>query len=98
MEFFQGVVVGVRNIKGEFDLNPGMQVDVIAKVDDEHIEFLEQNKEVISQLARIKQFEISKEPHIPKGCASFVCEGCEFYVPLEGVIDFQKELERLVKK
>ncbi|GAB6887451.1 valine--tRNA ligase [Desulfothermus okinawensis JCM 13304] len=97
MEFFQGVVVGVRNIKGEFDLNPGMQVDVIAKVDDEHIEFLEQNKEVISQLARIKQFEISKEPHIPKGCASFVCEGCEFYVPLEGVIDFQKELERLVK-
>ncbi len=98
MEFFQEVVVGVRNIKSEFELSPGQWVDVVAKVDMDHLQFLEQNKEVISQLARIKDFVMDTNPEVPKGCASFVSKGCEFYVPLEGVIDFNKELLRLEKQ
>ncbi len=98
MRFLQDVVVGVRNIKSEFELNPGTKVDVIAKVDDKHNSFLEENREIISQLARIEKFEISTEPDVPKSCASFVSEGCEFYVPLEGVIDFDKEVLRLNKQ
>lgn len=98
MKFFQDVVVGVRNIKSEFELAPGQFVDLIGKVNKEHLEFLEENKEILKQLARVNNITLSDEPNIPKGCASFVVEGDEFFVPLGGLIDFNKELDRLNKQ
>ncbi len=98
MKFFQDVVIGVRNIKSEFELSPGQFVDVIGKVDKEHLEFLHQNKEIVKQLARVNNLILSDNPEIPKGCASFVVEGCEFFVPLGEIINFNKELERLNKQ
>ncbi len=98
MKFFQDVVIGVRNIRAEFDMNPGQKVKLIAKSAGEEERFLMENKGVIISLARLEELVIEGAPSIPEGCASYVAGKSEFYIPLGGVIDFAKETERLNKQ
>ncbi len=99
MEFFQNVVVGVRNIRSEFEMNPGQRLSLIGVCRGEEKTFLEQNRDVIVSLARLKGITLQEEENnIPRASASYVVGKSEFYVPLEGLIDFKKELQRLEKQ
>ncbi len=98
MKFFQEVVIGVRNIRSEFDMNPGQRVKLIAKTKGEEKRFLEENKEIVISLARLEDMTIEDSPTIPEASASYVAGKSEFYIPLEKIIDFKREAERLDKQ
>ena len=100
MNYIIEVISGVRSIRGETGISPATVLDVAIKVTDPALkDLLEANSAHIRDLARTGQVRfISDDADRPKKCALSVRKGLEVYVPLEGVIDIDKELDRLSKQ
>jgi len=92
------VVVSVRNIRSELNINPAEKLQLKIKSSGERKGFLEENQEVITQLARLQSMEIAPDIDAPRASATAVVKGDEIYVPLEGIVDFEAELSRLEKQ
>jgi valyl-tRNA synthetase len=93
------VISGIRTIRGETGIAPGMQLDVIIHPGDEQARsIIEQHREVISILARLRSLTLSATPERPKASAAAVTSRATAYVLLEGIIDFARETERLQKE
>ncbi len=98
MEFLQGVIVAVRNIRAELGIAPGVPLAAMMRADGEDRDFLMAHETVIAALARVGSLTVAPDLEAPKGCASAVVRGCELFVPLAGVVDFEAELSRLDKE
>jgi len=100
MGYIIEVISGVRSIRGETGISPGVLLDVVIRVDDQKLRgLLQANSVHIRDLARTRQVGfIADEAERPRKCALAVRKGLEVYVPLEGVIDIDKELDRLAKQ
>jgi valyl-tRNA synthetase len=100
MNYIIEVISGVRSIRGETSISPAIVLNVVIKVNDPGLmELLNANSIHIRDLARVGQISfIGNEGERPKKCALSVRKGLEVYVPLEGVIDIDKELDRLSKQ
>jgi valyl-tRNA synthetase len=98
MEFLQGVIVAVRNIRSELGVAPGVPLAVLMRAGSDDQAFLMAHETEIAALARVGTLTVGADIEAPKGCASAVVRGCELYVPLEGVVDFVAELARLDKE
>jgi len=94
MEFLQNIITAVRNIRGEMNIAPSLQLDVFIKtekINDEQLEY-------IKKLVKAKNITIGSKLVKPKASASKVINNCEIYIPLEGIIDIELERNRLQKE
>ena len=98
MLFLQKVISGVRNIRSELGIAPGVKLTLLGRIDGEDKVFLEQHLPYITQLARLKAVELDADLKEPAGCAGFVVKGYEFFVPVKDVVDLEAELKRLSKE
>ncbi len=99
MGFIFDVVSGIRNIRGEMNIQPSMRIKVLALTDDEKDKLLiAENKSVIANLATLERFSFCDTDSVPKSAASSVTGNTTCFVSLEGVIDFEKEIKRLEKE
>jgi len=98
MEFLQGTIVAVRNIRAELGVAPGVPLTVMIRAGGDDRDFLLSHETEIAALARVGSLHVDAGIEPPKGCASAVVRGCELFVPLEGVVDFVAELARLDKE
>ena len=100
MSYIIEVISGVRSIRGETGISPAVVLDVAIRVPDAKLQsLLDANSIHIKDLARVAQVRfIAHESERPKKCALAVRKGLEVYVPLEGIIDIDKETDRLNKQ
>ena len=99
MDLLQETVVSVRNIRGELNINPSLELDVIIRtINDEDRDFFLGHKPMIKLMARVGNLEAGAEVSPPKATASAVIQGNEMFVPLIGAVDFDAELARLDKE
>jgi valyl-tRNA synthetase len=87
------VVRAIRNIRAEFNVPHGKEVEVVLVADRT---FEESYIKVLAKVGRITI--VKKIEEKPEQSASVVISGVEIYVPLAGLIDFEKEKARLVKE
>jgi valyl-tRNA synthetase len=93
------VIAGVRNIRGEMNIAPSLEMEVVVQSEDGNIrETIDQHQDVVSNLAKLKSLAVTGSGERPKSSATAVIEGATIFVSLEGVIDFAKESERLEKE
>jgi len=93
------VVTGIRNVRGEMNIPPSKNLDVVVHVADETIRrHLEEQQEMIVNLARLASFSIAPSGEKPGHAAVSVVGEAMVYVLLEGVIDFAAELARIEKE
>ena len=98
-ESIQKMISAIRNIRAEFNLNPNDDIDLLIKAkDDETANALNDNEWIFRKLQAIDSFEVSAELEKPETSASAVIEGTELFVPLEGLIDLDKERKRIQKE
>lgn len=99
MELLQQTIVSVRNIRGELNIAPSVQLTALIRTNDatEQAFFLE-HQGMIKLLARVGTFEAAPEVSAPKASASAVVGSSELFVPLAGAVDFDAELARLDKE
>jgi valyl-tRNA synthetase len=86
----------VRNIRSEMNIKPSDRVAVHVAASPEMISNFTANEAQIKKLARADSIILGDSLDVPKASAKAVLSGgAEIAVPLEGLIDFDKERERL---
>ena len=99
MALVMEVITGVRNIRGEMNLNPGLKLKVLVKTEDDKIQKTLQDQSLyIKELARVEQLEMGPNIEKPNVSASSVLGGMDLIIPLEGIMDFQEERNRVEKE
>ncbi|MEL7834341.1 valine--tRNA ligase [Fodinibius sp. Rm-B-1B1-1] len=98
-ESIQKMISSIRNIRAEFKLSPNDEIDLIIKAKDkETADALNDNEWIFRKLQSIDTFKVEADLEKPETSASAVIEGTELFVPLEGLIDLDKERERIQKE
>ena len=99
MELLQQAVVSVRNIRGELNISPSLELDALVRTgSDQDKVFFERHEAMIKLLARLKLLQAGADIKAPKASASAVVGSSELFVPLVGAVDFDAEMARLDKE
>ncbi len=99
MQMVMDLILAIRNIRGEMNIAPSMQIRAIVKVETKEIgEHLEKTSGYVRTLARLGELRIGVAETKPKAAATAVIKGAEVYVPLEGILDLTQERDRLQKE
>jgi valyl-tRNA synthetase len=86
----------VRNIRSEMNIKPGERIAVHVAADAGMQKIFAENKAQVLKLARASDLVLGVSLDVPKASAKAVIAGnAEVAIPLEGLIDFEKERERL---
>jgi valyl-tRNA synthetase len=90
------LITKVRNIRAEMNIKPGDRLSIHVAGDDETRSVVAANDAQIKKLARADNIVLAGSLDVPKASARAVLTGnAEIAVPLEGLIDFEKERARL---
>ena len=99
MALIMEVITGIRNIRGEMNLNPGLKLNVLVKTQSsETQQTLKSHGEYVRELARVEKLEAGSNIVKPKVSASSVLGEMDLIIPLEGMMDFQEERNRVEKE
>jgi valyl-tRNA synthetase len=98
MQLIMETINSIRNIRGELNIPPSLEINVLIKAYDKYKELLLGNVTYINTLARTGSLTISEDVTKPKGAAFTSVGTIEVYVPLEGLFDVDKEISRLQKE
>ena len=96
IEWLKGVIIGVRNIRGEMNIPPGKELSVIlANGGERDQERLEKNAPFLKKLAKLSDITwLPAGEQAPVAATALVGE-LEILVPMAGLIDQDAELARL---
>jgi valyl-tRNA synthetase len=98
MSVVMDAVTGIRSIRGELNISPSLELRVAIKTMDSNKEILTKNMAYLVKLAKVKDIEIGKDVQSPKNAATSIKLSMEIFVPLQGLIDVNAEMERLNKE
>ncbi len=100
MEQIMEGIRSIRNIRAEMNVVPSKKAKVIIVASDtEAYTVMQQGLEYFYTLANASEVVLLNEKkNIPQDAMSAVITGAEIYMPLEELIDFEKEIERLQKE
>ena len=81
------------------NLNPGLKLNVLVKTQNDEIQKTLQDQSLyIKELARVEKLEVGPNIEKPNVSASSVLGGMDLIIPLEGIMDFQEERNRVEKE
>ncbi len=99
MNKFIDVTSGIRNIRSSVNLKPKDEIDVKLFTDDHKFaKFLYESRHFLKDLANVKSGTIrNKKNERPKKSASLATTHTEIFIPLEGLIDINEQVNRIKK-
>ncbi|HHY13767.1 MAG TPA: valine--tRNA ligase [Thermoanaerobacterales bacterium] len=100
MDLIMDAIRGIRNIRSEMNVHPSKEAFIIVRTTDNNTEkTLKEGIEYIKGLARVSEMDfIDNTEKSPEKAMTEVISGAEIYIPLEGLLDFDKEIIRLEKE
>jgi valyl-tRNA synthetase len=99
METLIALITSVRNIRSELNVPPQSRPNLYVATGDFATGLLvTDNADQIKRLARVDQILLSETLPVLKSAARGVVSGMEIAVPLQGLIDLDKERERIEKE
>jgi valyl-tRNA synthetase len=99
IEWLKGLILGVRNIRGEMNVAPGKELDLLLRnaAQEDHRRLLE-NDAFLKKLAKLSSVTVlAAGDEAPLSATALVGE-LEVLVPMAGLIDKTAELARLDKE
>jgi valyl-tRNA synthetase len=99
MRLISGIITGIRNIRGEMNISPSLSLAVSAQSQVESTKkTIQQHRDMIINLARLDALSVGHAVERPKSAATVVVDDATIFVSLEGIVDFEKEIQRLEKE
>ena len=98
MMMLQDIISSVRAIRSRMNIPPSKKIELNIKSDEEQTEFIDKNSELIIALARLDSYSAGSSVQKPSKSAAAVIHGMELYIPLEGLVDLDKERLQLNKR
>jgi len=92
----QEQVSAIRNIQSEMGLSPKADLSLhIKTTSQDQADKLQDQSWIFSKFLSVDSLEFNPDLTKPKASASALVKGTEIFVPLEGLIDLDKERERI---
>jgi len=89
-------IMAIRNLRAENKIEPAKKIKAIFVSKKKTL--IKKEAEVVKKLGRLEELVIgSKKTKIDKAISAFV-DGAEIHLPLEGLVDKEKELARIEKE
>ncbi len=99
MNTLQEAVYLTRSIRGEMNIPPDKKLNIIIQTENREIQALfETYQHYILNLGKLESIKVLENYTKDKKCASGIGKDFEMIIPLEGLIDVNKEKERLNKE
>ena len=99
MDIMMDGIRNVRNVRSEMNVPPSKKAKVIMVPSEDKLEAVEAGKDYFKTLASASEVEVrADESGIPEDAVSVVIDGVKIFIPLDELVDFEKELERLNKE
>ncbi|MDC0222046.1 valine--tRNA ligase [Gammaproteobacteria bacterium] len=99
IEWLKGVILAIRNIRGEMDISPAKSINVILRNGSpQDQKKLEDYRPYLQKLAKLKTIVWLAEGQEAPAAATQLFKELEILVPLAGLIDVEVEITRLSKE
>ena len=98
IELLMDVISSIRNIRASLNISPAKEANLSIRGSDKQCKIINNNSNYIKRLAKLDKIQIGEFIEKPNQSATAVVRGLELFVPLSGLIDLDKETERLEKQ
>ena len=98
MNILQDVISSVRAVRSRMNIPPSKKIELKIKSNEEQKHFIDQNNELIISLAKLNSYSVGISMQKPSQSVVSVVHGMELYIPLEGLVDLEKERAQLNKR
>jgi len=99
MALIMNAIKAIRNIKVEMNVPPSRKAKAIFVTDAQAGAVLNDGRKFFDRLAGISDITVQKDKTgISPDAVAAIISGVEIYIPLEDLIDIEKEIERLEKE
>ncbi|EOW9127891.1 valine--tRNA ligase [Vibrio cholerae] len=99
IEWVKAFITSIRNLRAEYDINPGKPLEVMLKAAHEQdAARIEANKPVLVSLAKLESIRVLADGEATPACATALVGKSELMIPMAGLIDKDAELDRLAKE
>ncbi|TYQ16502.1 UNVERIFIED_CONTAM: valyl-tRNA synthetase [Acetivibrio alkalicellulosi] len=100
MSFIMSIIKNIRNIRSEMNVPPSRKAKTIFVASNtQHQKILDEGKVFFERLGFSSEVVIqSDKSGVPSDAVASVLSGVEIFIPLEDLIDIEKEVERLERE
>ena len=99
LETAMEAIRAIRNIRAEADAAPSKKLRAVIVAEGDVLDTLKDAERYIKNLANITDVAfVSAKEEAPEESMSAVINGAEIYIPLEDLVDYKAEYERLLKE
>ncbi|MDY5436184.1 class I tRNA ligase family protein, partial [Peptostreptococcus porci] len=99
MNLIMEAIRNVRNVRTEMDVPPSKKAKIIIVPSLDKKSAMEDGQDYFKALAFASDVEIrDSKDGIPEDAVAIVIDGVELFIPLDELVDFEKERERLTKE
>lgn len=93
------IVEALRSIRGQYAVSPNLELTAEVHFDSESLtQSVNESQGLIKTLAKLAGLEIKPKAQPPEFSAQSIIPGGMVYVPLEGILDKDKEISKLEKE
>ena len=89
------VISKIRNIRLNLGVSPKKTAKLFIRGNEKFAKIIKSNAEHLDRLVKIEDVEFGKNIEKPSQSATAVVQNLELFIPLSGLIDVNKEIERL---
>ena len=99
METVISAIRAIRNIRLEMNVPVSKKANIIFAAKDRAAEVIKKSEALFVKMASASSITVQADKDgIPEDAAAAVVDGAEIYIPLDELIDFEKEIDRLAKE
>ena len=99
VEMAMDAIKAIRNIRAEKNVVPSKKLRAIILAEGEKEETMKAGANYLKNLANITELTFAEsKAEIPEDAVSAVIDGAEIYVPLDDLVDYKEEFDRLTKE
>ena len=92
------LISSIRNIKISFSISPKKDIDIHCRGNKEILNVIDSYKAHLNRMVHVKNIVLDENLKKPQQSTTIVIGELEIFIPLSGVIDIDKETERLNKQ
>ncbi len=96
--FIMQAITAIRNMRSELNISPKKEARLICRGTEDKTNIISKNNKYFKTMAKITNINCSSDVKKPSQSSTAVINDVEFFLPLEGLIDINIEVERLKMK
>ncbi|WP_282751887.1 class I tRNA ligase family protein, partial [Emergencia timonensis] len=99
LETAMEAIRAIRNIRAEAEAVPSKKLTAVIYAEGEKLDTIKSGERYIKDLANITDIKfVTDKAEVPEEVMSAVIEGIEIFIPLDDLVDFNAEFDRLTKE